>query len=92
MAGSIITVDPKLEYVLPNGVTIYDRDEEALTVLGTVVSEFEDVFTDTGSTIDIPEEQWMSIPLRPDVKIKSSKVYPLGQRDREVVDTTFNKL
>ena len=85
-------IDPSLEHVLPNGVTIYGKDQEAFRVLSTVVTDFEDVFMDTGSTIDIPEEQWMPIPLKPDAKAKSSKVYPLGQKDREVVDATFDKL
>ena len=73
-------VDPRLEHVLPNGVTIYGRDEEAFHALSQVTLEFEDVFMDTGSTIDIPEEQWMPIPLKADAKAKPSKMYPLGQR------------
>ena len=84
-------VDPALEHVLPNGVTVYGN-EEAHRVLSSVVAEYGDVFTDSGATIDIPEDQWMPIPLKPDAKAKPSKVYPLGQKDREVVDATFDKL
>lgn len=84
-------IDPQLEHVLPNGVTIYGG-EDAVSTLGSVVAEYEDVFIDTGATIDIPEEQWMPIHLLPGTKAKSSKVYPLGQKDREVVDVTFDKL
>lgn len=91
-APATTKVDRNLEHVLSNGVTIYGRSEEALRVLSAVVSDYEDVFTDTGGTIDIPEDQWMPIPLKPDAKVKSAKVYPLGQKDREVVDATFDKL
>ena len=86
------TIDPNLEHLLPNGVTIYARNTEAARALSQVALEFEDVFIDTGNTIDIPEEQWMPIPLKSDAKAKPSKVYPLGQKDREVVDATFDKL
>ena len=34
----------------------------------------------------------MRIPLKPGAKPKPSKVYPLSQKDREVVDATFDKL
>ena len=34
----------------------------------------------------------MLILVRPDAKVKACKVYPLGQRDRDVVDATFDKL
>ena len=84
-------VDPTLEHVLPNGVTVYGN-EEVYKVLSSVVAEYEDVFTDSGATINIPEEQWMPIPLKPDAKAKPSKVYPLDQKDREIVDATFDKL
>lgn len=86
-----VTVDPNLEHVLPNGVTVYG-DDEAFRAFSSVVTEYEDVFTDSGNTIDIPEDQWMPIPLKPNVTVKPSKVYPLGHKDREVVDATFDKL
>ena len=85
-------MNPKLEHILPNGVTIYGGSAEAIQVLKSVVAEYEDIFRDSGATIDIPEEEWMPIPVRPDAKIKACKVYPLGQRDRDVVDATFDKL
>ena len=47
---------------------------------------------DSGSIIDILEDQWMLILLKPDSKAKLSKVYLLGYKDREVVNSTFNKL
>lgn len=85
------TIDTNLEHVLPNGVTVYGN-EEAFNALSAIVAEFDDVFTDSGSTIDLPEDQWMPIPVKPGTKPKPSKVYPIGQKDREVVDATFDKL
>ena len=84
-------IDHNLEHILPNGVTVYGNDQ-AQSRIGAIVDEYNDVFIDTGVTIDIPEDQWMPIPLKPGAKPKPSKVYPLGQKDREVVDATFDKL
>lgn len=84
-------IDPKFEHVLPNGVTVYG-DDNAMNALAAIVAEFEDVFTDSGSTIDLPEDQWMPIPVKAGATVKPSKVYPLGHKDREVVDATFDKL
>ena len=55
MNVSAANLDPKLEHVLPNGVTVYGNDS-AFNTLSAVVAEFEDVFTDSGSTIDLPED------------------------------------
>ena len=85
------TIDPRLEHVLPNGVTVYGNDE-ALRSFSSIVADYQDVFEDSGSTIDLPENQWMPIPLKPNAIAKPSKVYPLGHRDRQVVDETFDKL
>ena len=45
--------------------------------------------------MDLPKREWMRIPLRSDWESRISgkaKVYPLGIRDREVVDKTFDEL
>ena len=91
MNTTTTTIDPNLEHVLPNGVTVYG-DEIASNTLSAIVAEFGDVFTDSGNTIDLPEDQWMPIPLKAGATAKPSKVYPLGHKDREVVDATFDKL
>ena len=83
--------DPNKEHQLPNGVTVYGDNSSAST-LANLVSSFEDVFTDTGRTVDIPEDYWMPIKLKSGAQPKASKVYPLGQKDRQVVDETFDKL
>jgi hypothetical protein len=83
--------DPSKEHQLSNGVTVYG-DGNAAEALAKRVSSFEDVFTDAGRTVDIPESQWMPIKLKDGAQPKASKVYPLGQKDRQVVDETFDKL
>ena len=53
---SSIQTDPSKEHPLPNGVTVYG-DHDAAIALADLISGFEDVFTDLGKTVDIPEEQ-----------------------------------
>ena len=48
-------VDPNLEYILLNGVTVYGNDE-VLYKFSAIVEEYNDVFTDIGATIDVPED------------------------------------
>ena len=91
VTSSTSAIDPKLEHVCPNGVTIYGQ-QEAADAIAALVDEYQDLFIDKGTTVDIPEEEWMPINLKPGAEAKPAKVYPLGQRDREVVDRTFDKL
>ena len=91
ISGSATRTDPLKEHPLLNGVTVYG-DHDAATALADLVSDFKDMFTDLGKTVDVPEEQWMPIRLKAGAQPKASRVYPLGQKDRQVVDETFNKL
>ena len=51
----VTRTDPSKEHSLPNGVTVYG-DHKASTALTCLILDFEDVFTDLGKTIDVPEE------------------------------------
>lgn len=77
------------------GVTIYGDRETAMR-FDSLVREFPRLFTDDGKFANIPEVDWMPIELVSDWNASGSKlahkVYPLGVKDREVVDTTYNKL
>ena len=45
--------------------------------------------------MELPQEEWMRIPLRSDWESRISgkaKVYPLGTRDKKLVDQTFDEL
>ena len=83
--------DPALEHVMPNGITIYGTPDVAQQI-ADVAMEFYEIWTDRGTTVDIPEEEWMPIPLKPDAVPKPSRVYPVGQKDKEVIDEAFDKL
>ena len=78
MSGMSCTqIDPNLEHVLPSGITIYGNQEEA-SQIAAVAQEFPEIWTDQGTTVDIPEDEWMPIPLKPDAISKPSRVYPVS--------------
>ena len=84
-------IDLNLEHVMPNGITIYGTTEAAEEI-AAVAGEFPEIWEDQGATVDIPEEEWMPIPLKPDAVAKPSRVYPVSQKDRAIIDETFDKL
>ena len=82
-----------MEAQMSNGVTIYGQPEER-KVLSNLIDDFPKLWVDEGF-VDIPQSEWMKLPLRSDWESKVSgkaKVYPLGIRDREVVDKTFDEM
>ena len=95
---SSATVTPKQqETVLSNGVTIFGSTNSLdVQELSKTVNEFPKLWKDTGTFADIPEDEWMKIPLRGDwesrIPTKGARVYPLGTEDRKEVDKTFDQL
>ena len=80
------------EAILPNGVTIYRS--EATDTFTKIVEDFPALWHDTGFA-KLPEEKWMRIPLKTDWEDRvtgKAKVYPLGVKDRQLVDETFDEL
>lgn len=84
-------IDPNLEHVMPNGITVYGTPEVA-SQIASVAEEFPEIWQDQGTTVNIPEEEWMPIPLKSDATAKPSRVYPVSQKDKDVIDETFNKM
>ena len=86
---------PSLETTLANGVTVY-REQASMSRLSSIVNEFPNLWVDNGNTADVPEREWMDIPLldnwRELYKPGQARVYPVGNQDREVIDKTFDKL
>jgi hypothetical protein len=83
----------KLETKLPNCVTVYGNELTAQK-LGALVAEFPNLWRDVGC-VDLLMDQWMRIPLRSDWESRVSgkaKIYPLGIKDRALVDKTFDEL
>ena len=79
------------ESTLENGITIYG-DEDVRKQLAEVTSAYLKLWQDNPETVDIPEEQYLTIPLKPEAQVEASKVYPLGPRDQAIVDKEFNRL
>ena len=82
-----------LETRMSNGVTIYGQPKERQILL-KLVTDFPKLWIDEGF-VDIAQNEWMKLPLRSDWESKVSgkaKIYPLGIKDREVVDKTFDEI
>ena len=81
-----------LETQLPNGITIYGGKPTQLAELANSYLIWEDY----GNTVKVDENDWMEIPLIdnwPEIyKPGQARVYPVGQRDRDVIDKAFDKL
>ncbi len=82
------------ETTLPNGMTIHG-DVETSQRLQHAVKEFPSIWLDQGKSVDLPQDEWMRIPLRSDWESRISgkaKVYPLGTKDKALIDATFDEL
>lgn len=86
-----VAIDPNLEHVLPNGATVYGSPTAA-NRLAEVIDQYQDVFVDSGTTVDLPEQEWMPINLKPGAEVKPSRVYPLSQKDKDEVDKVFDQM
>lgn len=87
---SIEVVGSAQDVVQPNGVTTYGHVPE----LTQIVEEFPSLWKEEGFA-EVPEAEWMRIPLKSDWEekaLKTARVYPLGAEARKVVDETFDKL
>ena len=82
------------ESVHPTGVTIHGTPA-ATSAIANVVDQFPNLWKDTGQ-VDLPESESMDIPLvdnwRELYKPGQARVYPLGERDRTIIDKTFDEL
>ena len=76
--------------ILPNSVTIYRNVPE----LATVANKFPELQTE-GGFAEVPQNEWMRIPLRSDWEdkiLKIARVYPLGNKAKEIINKIFDKL
>lgn len=86
-----------VDFKLNSGITIYGvQNSDQGNVLANICNQFKDVFEDKGTLVDIPIEEWMRIPLRSDwesrLPARGARVFPQGIKQRELIDTTFDKL
>jgi hypothetical protein len=85
------------EVVLENGIRIYgEENSDTVRAIMEVVSQFPDVFIDTDEFVDIPPEEFMTLPLKSDWEsrfpAKGARVYPVGNEAKAEIDKTFDKL
>ena len=80
-----------LETVLPIGITVYG-ETPVNEQIAAAAEAYPEIWRDTGGTVNVPEDQWMSIPTIPGAKPDSKKVYPLSPEDRKVADKEFDRL
>ena len=80
------------ELTTASGITVYGETPVIQTQIASVAEAYPSLWQDTGTTVRIPEEEWMPIDLKPDAKVEAAKVYPLGPSDRKFVDEVFDKL
>ncbi|SLM41024.1 probable transposable element [Lasallia pustulata] len=85
----------QLESKLSNRATGYG-DQSTIKAFNKVVDSYPDLWIDHGNTAKVPQAEWMEIPLVENwmelYKPGQARVYPVGQKDREVIDEAFNKL
>ena len=58
--------------------------------------EYGDLFSDDRQMADIDPDQWLTVPLVSDWAMSGAKlghcIYPVGPKDREIIDQTHEKL
>ena len=80
------------EVRLNNGIRVYGTPSDVRS-LEALTKQFPKLWEE-GGFVKIPEEDWMKLPLRSDWESRvngRAKVYPVGIKDKEVMDNTFDK-
>ena len=81
------------EVRLENGIRVYGAPDD-VRALEALTKEFPTLWEE-GGFVKIPEKNWMKLPLRSDWESRvngRAKVYPVGIKDKEVMDKTFDKM
>jgi hypothetical protein len=95
MKGAGITKPTEVpEKLLGNDVHVCTKDQTLADRIEAIVVEFQNCWEDDGSPIDVPENERMEIPLVDGWQEKKirCKIYPVGVRDRQVIDEVFDGL
>ena len=89
------TIDPSMETKLSNGITIYGNEAD-VTAIQHVAEQHPRIWEDSGDTIDLPEEEWLTVPVTTDWQSTGAKlgnkVYPLSSDARALIDEKFDKM
>ncbi|KAF2807554.1 uncharacterized protein BDZ99DRAFT_81358 [Mytilinidion resinicola] len=90
------SLKPNTEFEGPFSVTTYGAS--AALEISNVIQDHEPVFTDDDQLANVPEDQWLQIPLVDDLSSAklAHRVYllgpQLGPQERALVDAEFDKL
>ena len=72
-------------------ITIYD-DVNTRIKFANVIANYSNLWNDNEFIVRISSNEWMSIEIKSNVKIKTTKMYSLSFVDRKLIDDTFDKL
>jgi hypothetical protein len=74
-------------------IIVYDISEIRQQLLNTI-NRFKFFLWNKTENImmNVLRNQWMSITLKLDVKIETTKVYSMSSNERDLIDETFDKL
>ena len=87
----IIQIDLNLEHIMFNDIIVYDISK-VITQIVFVADEFSEIWKNQDVIVNISEKEWMLIFFKSNVTFKSSRVYFINQKDKNVINETFNKL
>lgn len=94
-AFSAATSPIETEIMHATGATIYGNTA-ATQAISEVIEAFPNLWKDTGNVTNMPEDLHMEIPLvdnwRDLYKAGQARVYPVGLRDKQIIDEAFDKL
>ena len=68
------------ESILNNEIIVYG-DDDTRKQLAEVALAYPELWKDSTETVNIPKDQYLTIPLKPDSRIEAVKVYLLGPKD-----------
>ena len=93
---AMTAISEPTEHKLLSGITIFGNDTKTVQQIANVVCDYLQLWTDTGNVVDVPEDEWMDIPLVENWESKykpgQARVYPLGQQDGDLVNKAFDRL
>lgn len=88
----VVSTANNSEVKLDSGITVAGSDNNAKR-LTALTERYCKLWLDDGSPVDIPEDFWMEIPIREGERFpKRAKAFVSPPEDREVIDTTLDKL
>ena len=81
------------EQILLNGVYIYSANDEYTDSFESLIAQFP-IWGESEGFVNIPEEDWMEIPLIPnwESQVPQNCVYKQGPKEQQIIDNCFDKL